>query len=94
MKKEIALIIGAAVNILLIYPLALFTYLDSNWVMARLFSLIFVVVYCFIIFFTLNTLFNKEKKKMSISVSLIVIAIIATFQLALLLMGALTPITA
>jgi|WetSurMetagenome_2_1015567.scaffolds.fasta_scaffold708093_2 hypothetical protein len=83
MKKELALIIGAAVIVLLIYPLTWFTYVGSNWLVILMLPLLALILYS--IFHAVNLLHNKMRKKAIIFVSLFVVTVVVSFQLVLLL---------
>jgi hypothetical protein len=90
MKKELALTIGAVANILLIYPLARFTPLDYRGIMILMLPLISIILYS--TYHSATLLFNNERKKAIIFASLLVIAIIVTFQFVLLMIKLTIPI--
>ena len=92
MKKELALIVGAVVNILLIYPLTWFTHLGSNWVMVLMIPLIFIMLYS--IFHSVNLLQNKARKKAVAFAGLLVTAIFVSFQFVLFMIRLTIPVVA
>jgi hypothetical protein len=92
MKKEFALIIGSVADILLIYPLTRFTNIGSNWVMILMVPLLFIILYS--IYHSVTLLFNRQRKKAIIFVSLLVVAIIVSFQFVLLMIRLTIPIVA
>jgi hypothetical protein len=89
MKKELALIIGATVIVLLIYPLTWFTYLGSNWLVILMLPLLALILYS--IFHAVNLLHNKMRKKTIIFVGVFVVAVIVSFQFVLFLIRLTIP---
>ena len=83
MKKEIALIIGAIVNILLIYPFAWYTLTVSNWFFLLILPLLSIILYS--VNHAANLLINKERKKLIIFGSLLTVAVILSFQIVIFL---------
>ena len=83
MKKEIALIIGAVVNVFLFYPLAWFPYIGSKGFILLILPLLSIILYS--IYHSANLLMNKERKKLIIFGSLMTVAIILSFQLVVFL---------
>jgi hypothetical protein len=92
MKKEIALIIGAVVNVLLFYPLAWFPYIGSNWFILLILPLLAIILYS--IYHSANLLMNKERIKLTIFGSLLTAAIILSFQFVVFLIRLTIPIVA
>jgi hypothetical protein len=83
MKKEIALIIGAVVTVLLFYPLAWFPNIGFNRFIFPILPLLSIILYS--IYHSANLLMNRERKKLIIFVSLLIVAIILSYQLVVFL---------
>jgi len=92
MKKEIALIIGAVVNVLLFYPLAWFPYMGSNRFILLILPFLSLILYS--IYHSANLLMNKERKKLIIFGSSLTVAIILSFQFVVFLIRLTIPIVA
>lgn len=92
MKKEIALIIGAVVNVLLFYPLAWFPYIGFKGFILLSIPLLAIILYS--IYHSANLLMNKERKKLIIFGSLLTVAIILSFQFVVFLIRLTIPIVA
>jgi hypothetical protein len=89
MKKEIALIIGAVVNVLIFYPLAWFPYIGFNRFIFLILPLLAIIL--FSIYHSANLLMKKKRKKLIIFVSLLAVAIILSFQFVVFLIMSTIP---
>ena len=85
MKKELALIIAAVVDILLIYPFTLFSSLSYGLVMILMLPLLFVILYS--TNHAVNLLHSKERKKAIIFVGSLVAAVIVSSQVVMLMIA-------
>lgn len=92
MKKELALISGAVVIVLLFYPVTRFTGMSLSWTVILMLPLTVIILYS--MYHAVTLLFNKDRKKAIIFVSLLVVAVFVSFQFVMLMIGLTIPIIA
>jgi hypothetical protein len=92
MKKELALIIGSVVVVLLFYPVMRFTGMSLSWAVILMLPLAVIILYS--MYHAVTLLFNKNRKKAIIFVSALVVAVFVSFQLVLLMIRLTIPIIA
>ena len=82
MKKELALIIGAVVIVLLFYPVTRFTGMNLSWTVILMLPLTAIILYS--MYHAVTLLFKKQRRKALVFMCLLVVSVFVSFQFVLL----------